>query len=381
MSGGPLRIALIRQRYRPDGGAERFVSRALAALKDRGAALTLVTREWQKTDAFDVLECDPFYLGNVWRDLSFSRCACRRLTSAEVDLVQSHERVPCCDIYRAGDGVHREWLQQRARAAGALGRLMLRLNPYHYYVKRAERRLFESPRLRAVICNSRMVKEEIKRHFSFPDDKLHVIYSGVDTQRYHPELRRFRASLLSRHGIPAEAFVLLFVGSGFERKGLRVLLEAFPALPSHCHLLVVGRDKHQKRFGALAARLGILPRIHFAGVQRDVLPYYGAADTFVLPTLYDPFPNAALEAMAAGLPIITSLKCGAAELVKNGKNGFVVDALDKTALIESLRALDDAHLRKQCANAARESVQSLDLNSMSEQLISLYKSLLEARVA
>ena len=83
---------------------------------------------------------------------------------------------------------------------------------------------------------------------------------------------------------------------------------------------------------AAAARLGIADRVHFPGPQTDVKPFYGAADCFALPTLYDPFPNAALEALASGLPIIVSRQCGAAELVREGFNGFVVDALDVDAL-------------------------------------------------
>src|SRR5512147_1218730 len=103
------RVALVRQRYAHDGGAERFVSRALEALRSRDVRLTLVTREWRGGEGFDVLTCNPFYLGRLWRDWSFARAVCRRLEAESFDLVQSHERLACCDVYRAGDGVHREW--------------------------------------------------------------------------------------------------------------------------------------------------------------------------------------------------------------------------------------------------------------------------------
>ena len=106
----PLAIALIRQRYAGDGGAERFVARMLDTLKDR-ARLTLITREWSQAPGFEVLACNPFYIGRWWRDRSFARDVCRLLGSRRFDLVQSHERIACCDIYRAGDGLHREWLK------------------------------------------------------------------------------------------------------------------------------------------------------------------------------------------------------------------------------------------------------------------------------
>src|SRR3972149_5441540 len=128
------------------------------------------------------------------------------------------------------------------RVRGPFGRLGIVLNPYHHYIKRAEKKMFTSPRLRAVICNSRMVKDEIRRYFNVLDGKLHVIYSGVDTEVFHPRLRQHRAEIRARYSIPENATLFLFVGSGFERKGVPVLLEAMAGLPESAFLLVVGRE-------------------------------------------------------------------------------------------------------------------------------------------
>ncbi len=371
----PPKVVLIRQRYAHDGGAERFVARALEALKSRNVQLTLVTRKWRGGEGFDVLTCNPFFLGRLWRDWSFARAACRALENRSFDLVQSHERLSCCDVYRAGDGVHREWLNQRARTQGPASRLATVLNPYHYYVKDAEKKLFESPRLKAVICNSRMVREEIRHYFAVAEEKLHVIYSGVDTRLYHPDLKRCRAQIRSRHGIPDDATLFLFVGSGFERKGMAALLQALAVLPANTYLLVVGRDRSIKQFHARAECLGLKQRAIFIGSQEDVKPYYGAAEALVLPTLYDPFPNVALEAMASGLPVITSFKSGAAELIENGRNGYVCDALDVPALIAHLRMVTIESANAMGARA-RESVESLDLEAMAVNIMALYQSFL-----
>jgi UDP-glucose:(heptosyl)LPS alpha-1,3-glucosyltransferase len=372
-----LKVAFVRQRYAQDGGAERFVSRALDALRSRNVSLTLVTREWRGGEGFEVIACNPFYLGRLWRDWSFARAVCRELGKRPFDLVQSHERIACCDIYRAGDGVHREWLQQRARSLGRVGRLGLALNPYHHYVKAAERALFTSPRLKAVICNSRMVRDEIRRYFGLPDDKLPVIYSGVDTSVYHPDLKKHRAEIRARYGIPESATLFLFVGSGFERKGLSALLQAMARLPENAFLLVVGRDKHAQRFQRYARALGLSRRVIFAGARDDVRPYYGAADALTLLTLYDPFPNVALEAMASGLPVVTSLRCGAAELIENGKNGFAGDALDIEGQTAYLRALLDPETRNRMSVAAEQTVKPLTLAAMSDKLVQLYQGLIE----
>lgn len=374
----PLKIALVRQRYNPYGGAERFVERAIEALQGQGVRLTIVARRWVPEGNTEAFICDPFYFGSLWRDLSFARCACRALAQGAFDLVQSHERIACCDVYRAGDGVHREWLAQRRRTLGGIGRLGLALNPYHRYVLAAERKLFASPRLKAVICNSRMVKEEIQAHFALPEEMLHVIYSGVDTERFHPRLKeRHRSETRLALGIPRDATLFLFVGSGFERKGLAAALEALARLPGDAYLAVVGRDKRALAFRAVAGKLGVAQRVCFVGGQEDVAPYYGAADAFVLPALYDPFPNAALEAMAAGLPVVTSTKCGAAELLREGESGFVRDALDKEGITEAMGRLLDPRLRTAMGRAARQTAAGMGLEAMAAKMLRLYQALLE----
>lgn len=374
----PPRIALVRQRYTAFGGAERFVARAVQALQAKGAEITVVTRRWEPVGGTHALVCDPFYLGSLWRDRGFARCVCRALAAHPFDLVQSHERIACCDLYRAGDGVHREWLAQRRRILGPLARLGIALNPYHRYVLGAERRLFASPRLKAVICNSRMVRDEIRHYFRLPAERLHVIYSGVDTDAFHPRLgEAHRRAVRERYRIPQDAALFLFVGSGFERKGMAALLRAMAGLPPTAHLLVVGKDKKSRKFEGLAQRLGVRQRVRFAGPQQDVKPFYGAADALALPTLYDPFPNVALEAMAAGLPVVTSLKSGVAELVEDGKNGYVRDALDVAGLIDAMGRLLPREASLTLGQAARTTVEPLSLAAMGERLLALYQALLD----
>jgi len=370
-----MRIALVRQRYNAQGGAERFIERALRALGDRGVAVTLLARAWSG-DPGSVVRCDPFHVGRLWRDWSFARAVCRELARRPFDLVQSHERIACCDIYRAGDGVHAQWLENRRAALGALGRLGLALNPYHRYVLAAERRLFASPRLRAVICNSRMVRDEIRARFATPEAKLHVIYNGIDLQAFHPRLRdAHRAPMRQNLAIPYQAPVHLFVGAGFERKGVFPLIEALAlSRRRDSHLVVVGRDKAQRRAERLASSRGIASRVHFAGAQEDVRPWYGAADSFVLPSLYDPFPNAALEAMACGLPVVTTPQCGTAELIDEGVNGFVVEALAVDVLADRLARLD-VLTAQEMGRRARKRVEGFSLQSMAERLLTLYRSL------
>ncbi|MCC6870226.1 MAG: glycosyltransferase family 4 protein [Burkholderiales bacterium] len=373
-----MRLAIVRQRYTPYGGAERFVERALAALAARGVELTLVTRRWP--DGGDPrivpLVVAPPYVGRTLRDAGFARAACAALARLPETLVQSHERLACCDLYRAGDGVHASWVDERLRHASAADRLVLAASPYHRYVMAAERRMFASRRLQAVICISRMVQGEIHERFGLPLDRLPIIYNAIDPARFHPGLAASREATRMRHGIPAEACVFLLVGSEYARKGVRRALEALVRVPAPAHLVVVGRDRHPQRYAALARRLGVAARVTFAGAQDDPRPFYGAADAFVLPTLYDALSNAVLEALACGLPVVTSERCGAGELVGEHGAGFVVGARDIDAIAASMHALLDPGVRARMATQASAAMADLTPPAMAARLVALYERLL-----
>lgn len=353
----------MRQRYSPYGGAERFVARALPALERAGMDVTLIARKHQGWGARRHLRVDPFYAGNLWRDWSFARAAAKAWRREHFDIVQSHERIPGCDVYRAGDGVHRRWLELRGAAAGPMERLSIALNPYHGYVCRAEKRMLEHPRLRAVICNSRMVREEILRGFRIAPEKLHVIYNGVDLEHFHPRHReRLRGAARAEVGCTPRDMLFVFVGSGFSRKGLDAAIAAVSRTPFW--LAVVGRDKSPGKGG---------DRIRFLGAREDVRPYYAAADGFLLPSRYDPFPNTALEAMAMGLPAIVSSRCGAAEVIEPGVNGWVCEPDDVPGLAALLQKAHAAGAG--VGEAARRTAERFGIDAMARELVALYAKL------
>ena len=367
-----IRLAIVRQQYNPEGGAERFVTRALSALVASAAVeVTLLARHWRDGAGWKVRRIDPPYLTRTGRDRGFARAAAACF--GDYDIVQSHERISGATIFRAGDGVHASWLAQLRRVDTTLTHRLRAMSRYHRYVLAAETAMFSHPALRHVICNSQMVAADIVSRFAVARGKVTVIYNGVDTAAFHPDLARFRRQWRSAHGVPASAPLLACVGSGFVRKGLATALSAIvPHAP--IHLVVAGTDKRIARFQRTAARLGVADRVHFLGRTQDVRPVYGASDAFILPTLYDPFPNACLEALAAGLPIFTSPNCGAAEWVRAGDNGWVVDALD----VDGYRAILDAWLSSRSRweamrAAARASAEPYTLARMASELQSLYE--------
>lgn len=371
------RLAIVRQKYRPDGGAERFVSRALTALSNQNLELNVITREWQgeKQDDWHIHICDPRKWGRISREREFANAARALWEQQQFDIVQSHERIPGCDIYRAGDGVHRRWLLQRARILPAWRAQLLMHDRYHRYVMHAEREMYQAPELKAVICNAEMIKREIIEDFDIDAKKIHVIYNSIDSSRFVPATAGQRAALRQQLGLPVDAVVLCFVGSGFERKGLASAIRAIAGTPAW--LIVVGQDKAESRYRDLARSLGCEGQIRFLGMQKETLPFYQVSDGLLLPTLYDPFPNVILEAMACGLPVITSVSCGGAEFIEQGQNGFYCDALDISRLKEAVMTLPSLDKNNDMGRAARERVKEATPEKLSSQLISLYQKLLD----
>jgi UDP-glucose:(heptosyl)LPS alpha-1,3-glucosyltransferase len=377
-----LRVAIVRQRYNPYGGAERFIERAIPALERAGVELTLVGRSRGNWPAQRFVAADPFFAGNFWRDWSFAQAARRRWREAGFDLVQSHERIPGCSVYRAGDGVHAAWLDIRRARAGPMERLGLALNPYHRYVCAAERRMFEHPALRAVVCNSVMVRDEILAAFAIAPEKLHVIYNGVDLEHFHPrQCTALRDGARAELSLAPQDVAFLFVGSGFARKGLDAAIRALAACAGEkFHLLVAGTDRQAARYAALARELGVGDRLHLLGGRADVRPLYAAADCFILPTRYDPFPSSALEALAMGLPAIVGRRSGAAEVVRAGESGWICDPRDPAALALLMRdagaLAGDAVAGGALRAAARATAERYGIEDMARKLTELYAALL-----
>ena len=372
-----LKLAIVRQRYNAFGGAERFIARALPALERAGAEVTLIARQPEGWGARRVLQVNPFYVGKLWRDWSFAREARSAWRREGFDIVQCHERIPGCDVYRAGDGVHRRWLDLRSRVEGVRQRIGIALNPYHRYVCAAERRLFEHPRLRAVICNSRMVSEEIRRGFRIAAEKLHIVYNGVDLEHFNPRLRgELRGAARAQLGCRPRDTVFLFVGAGFARKGLGAAIDALKRAgnPSFW-LVVVGTDRERERFASQAASHA--ERVRFLGGLNDVRPLYAAADCLILPSRYDPFPNAVLEALAMGLPAIVSSRCGAAEIVVSGVNGWVCEPDDAAGIARLMTEADAAIRAGRMAEAARATAEQYGVDDMARRLAALYARLKE----
>jgi UDP-glucose:(heptosyl)LPS alpha-1,3-glucosyltransferase len=342
-----VRLAFIKKRFSLHGGAERYLQTLVECLKESGHEIHIFAHEWTAGEDVVFHRVPVVPLGSMVSTLTFNLNVKRAIAScAAPDCVISFERTTCQDVYRAGDGCHREWLSLRRSVEPWWKRASFRINPLHLTLLSIEKKLFRDTRL--IIANSHMVKKQIMKYYGLNEERIEVVYNGVDLARFSPDNRqRWREQMRGRLSIPEETKVLLFVGSGFERKGLSTLLAALAVLKksrkdlfADMRLVVVGKGD-QAKFGALATAIGIRDVVIFEGPQANIERYYASADAFVLPTLYDPFSNATLEAMASGLPAVTTAQNGASEIIEDGVDGFIMkDAFDYAGLAEKLgRAL------------------------------------------
>lgn len=374
----PVRIAFVRQRYTPGGGAERIIERAIDRLRaHRAVQVTVLARRWPQQAGLQGIRLNPPYLGRTWRDLAFDAAVSRCMRRERFDLVQSHERVAGATIFRAGDGVHASWLERWLPTLPAWRRALVHASPYHRITCMRERRMFEDPRLRAVIANSDFVAQDVARHFPSVSSRIRVIRNGVDCTRFHPGLRAEHRSTVRRAcRIPDTAQVMLFLGSGFERKGLHTALRTLASLRGDVHLLVVGRDRDASRFQALARTLGVAERTHWMGTVEDPRPCLGASDIAILPSLYDPMPSSVLESMACGLPVAASTFTGAVDLIRPLENGALAHPTDQAAWNRETAGLLEPGLLHARSQAARATVEPLTLERMVEGWVGLYEELL-----
>ena len=374
---GLPRLIFVRQQFSPFGGGELILDRTMSALAKRGVRVALLARAWAGRDDVEFIPCNPSRFPRFLRERRFAKAACARLARERDAIVQGHERIPCCDIFRAGDGVHAAFLAARARGMAPLARVAQTLSPFHHAMLALEKALFESRRLKAVIVNSAMVADDIVRHYAYPRERIHLVPNGIDLDRFSPAARAaHRVALRRQLGVASDRPVALFLGSGYGRKGLASAIAALKQSKSDAELWVIGRDRRPAAYAAKAARAGLGERFRLIAPVGDPLPYYAAADILLLPVVYDPFPSTVIEALACGLPVVTSTGCGARDAVARLDPALVRDALDVGGLAEATDRAFALAARPATADAARAITSAYGVEQMVERLLALYDKVL-----
>jgi UDP-glucose:(heptosyl)LPS alpha-1,3-glucosyltransferase len=226
-----------------------------------------------------------------------------------------------------------------------------------------------------------MVKQTARAHYALPEEKLVTLFNAVDPAKFDPEARPDAGvEVRRRFGIGPDKVVALVVAQDFRRKGVAPAIEALARLNDpRLVLLVVGKPD-PRAYQQLAAKAGVSDRVIFAGPTPDTYASYRAGDFFVLPTHHDPCSLVVLEAVAMGLPTITTTLNGAHEIMTEGTHGHVLtDPADAAALAEAMHKMLDPGKRREMSRACLALRPHLSYKRHLEQLEGLYEQTVNSR--
>ncbi len=329
------------------GGIERCVLEAVNFLAASGHEVHLLTADWDQNALHAAVQVHPIPLpkrGSVLRLLLFARRSRKALTALPPETIHAAFGVqspPGGTMWVPS--VHKAWLEASRTQRNWRGRLRQKLNPLHPALLKLEYDYFGLRRFRRLIALTDQVKSDLMRLYEVPSEDIAVLPNGYSQTEFNTRRAgQQRAEMRAELGYSPDAKVVIFVANELERKGFGPLLRAISRLqdPS-VFLLAVGRLNSQA-YADEIYQLGMTGRVRFTGPSPDVAVYYAAADVFALPTQYEAWGLVIVEALACGLPVLTSRLAGAAAAVQEGKTGYLLDdPNDPAEIAANLRRLLD----------------------------------------
>jgi UDP-glucose:(heptosyl)LPS alpha-1,3-glucosyltransferase len=380
-----LKIAIVLDRFLPSRGGENYFSWLAKELSRRGHEVHVFA-----TKAENIHETEyQVHLIPVWRYPRSLRLLCllfqssRAVRSYDFDIIHGVEGGLIMNIFNPHGGVEQAYLKQEFLSIPNRGYCLYKflkryLFPYHYLKIWIQKRQYLSKRVKRIIAISQMVKKDIIKYYRVPEQKIMVIFNCVDLERFHPRNREiYRNAKRMALGINPETLLLIFVGNNYRLKGVGSLLRAmailkkqFPNLPFR--LLILGRGQ-RRRYMRLAKRVGVLDLTLFLGSVGEIEQYYAASDIYVHPTFYDSCSLTVLEALASGLPVITSRFNGAAEIILSDEGGRVIeDPADVENLAESIAYFFDENRRSKVRIIVRQWVEKYSLAYHIGEILRVY---------
>ncbi len=371
------------------GGAETSTQQFLHHLMDKGVSLHVFTRSRPSpTPGMKVHTITGASMSRTRRSMTFAIRVGRLVGAESFDVVHAISPCLCADIYQPRGGTVAETIERNIAtrhrpAMRYIKRTATRLDLKQRYMLAMERRIMAADRRPLVVAISDYVVRQLKNHYDLPDSRIRKVYNGVDVNDAGVEQRaRDRKTIRDDFAIPPDDLLVLLVAHNFRLKGVVRWMEALAGLVKrgerNIRSLVVGRGDSQ-RWRRLALRLGIKDYLTFTGPSDRVGMFRHAADILVHPTYYDPCSRVVLEAMAAGLPCITTGWDGASEMIEDGRNGFILkDLSDTDELIDRIDRLRDAGLRHNLSEAARQVAPHISMARHAAEMISLYEEMVSA---
>jgi len=346
------------------GGCETYIADLARRLLADRHEVHLLARHWNPTRLPRGLTVHPI-VTTAWprwlRPWLFGLACLNELNQFSHDVSVGFDKTWGQDVFYPQGGVysasqHANFAKYPYPWQQTLARWLKRFDPAVRSFRLIEQLQYR--RAQVIVVNSQMSRKHVEQYLSCPTKDVHVVHAAISPERFQLENRHvFRDRWRCIWGVKPQTVVGLFMAMNYRLKGLSPLLKAVRALPAECDfkLIIVGSPRFEN-FRSVAERYGIADRVYFHGFCADSRQMYFACDFLVHPTFYDPCSLVVLEALACGLPVITTRFNGAAELMNPPHDGVVIDnPLQTEALTEAIRSMLDRERREMASRAALES--------------------------
>jgi len=380
-----MHVALIIERIEAwRGGAETSTMQSAGYLARGGCQVSvLTTSHAPSTPEINMIPIKASGAFRAAKTFLFARRAAEYVRTHDFDIVHSITPCPVADVYQPRGGTVPETLARNValRKTGVqrgFKRLGQRLSLKYQVVAGLERRLLVRDPPPWVIAISQYVSDQLQHHYGFDSSRIRSVFNGVDPDRTSDQERRIdRTQVRRQFELADDDLVMLCIAHNFKLKGVGSLIQALARCPEErIHALIVGRD-NPTPFVTQAKQLGIADRVIFAGPTRRIPAFFHAADLLVHPTFYDPCSRVVLEALAAGLPVVTTRFNGAAERITDGQQGYVIETpTDIDALADRIDRLCDDDHRRACAAQAVQAVVGISMQEHANKIRTLYEDIL-----
>jgi len=345
------------------GGAERYLIDLCTRMTKEGYEVHVYANHWDEEIPDIVLhKVNTIPFPKSLRLLSFAIKSTKEMEKDHYDVTLGVGNTLKANILQPHGGVHWAWFWRSLRAyenpihwvIKFLGRI---LSPHQWISGYIEGAPYKRKNFNKIVAISDMVKEDIIKWYQVPENRIEVVYNGVDIERFHPKNRQYREMIRSKHGIGNE-FVILFVSNNFRMKGLKFLIKALAKIKKDdgvsLKLIILGRDKSDP-YIRLAKRLGVYYDLIFVGSTHEIEKYYGASDLMVHPTFYDACSLSVIEALASGLPVITTSSNGVSRIIRDKSVGIIIsNPRNIEKFSESIKFFLNSETLNESLNATRQ---------------------------
>ncbi len=369
-----MKVLFLKSAILKRGGLEKYTLRLAAGFKEQGHDVTILTTDYKEGALpYNVIDLGKKLSFSLLELLRFDLAARKVIKKLSPDIVFGMERHFCLQThYRAGNGCHAAYLDRRKKGESWLKGVSFSLNPLHKLILSMEKKTFESPQLKRLYVNSHMVEREILAYYPKVDPKkIMVVHNGVEWHEFEKPFEeglKSKGAIMHSLGLNPGAYQFLFVGNEYGRKGLHQLLEALSHLKNkNFELTVIGKERNPEPYKLHAKALRLEKQVHFIGQVSEMKTYYTASDALVIPSLYDPFANVTVEALAMGLKVVSSNANGGSEVITS-ELGYVYRTPEE--LLEALEAVMKQPKTPASAKAIRQAVAHLDFSNQIQKIVS-----------